>query len=319
MSEILRVEGLTKDYPLPAGLWRRRARVRALDGVSFTLSRGETLGIVGESGCGKSTLGKAVVRLLDPTAGRVLFEGRDLTALRGRALRAERRHIQMVFQDPYSALNPRMRVGDALAEPFIIHRLAGRRERPQRVRALLADVGLPADAAQRYPHEFSGGQRQRIVIARALALSPALVVADEPVSALDVSVQAQIVNLMRDLQARLGLTYLFIAHDLRVVHHMSDRIAVMYLGRMVELARSAEVYRQPLHPYTRMLLAAVPMVEPARRRERLPVLGEVPDPSAPPPGCAFHPRCPIAVGRCSEEVPELREAAPGHFVACHLA
>jgi peptide/nickel transport system ATP-binding protein len=320
MSEILRVEGLTKHYGAGRGLFARlRPPVRALTDVSFQVARGETLGIVGESGCGKSTLGKAILRLVEPTAGGVRFEGRDLLAMRGSALRAERRHLQMIFQDPYAALNPRMRVGDAIAEPFAIHRIAGRRERPARVAALLNQVGLPADAGERYPHEFSGGQRQRIVVARALAVGPSLIVADEPVSALDVSVQAQILNLLRDLQERLSLTYLFIAHDLRIVECMSDRVAVMYLGRVVELAPAGDLYRRPAHPYTRALLSAVPVPDPARSRSRLPVLGEVPDPAAPPSGCAFHPRCPEAVDRCRSERPDLREVAPGHTVACHLA
>jgi oligopeptide/dipeptide ABC transporter ATP-binding protein len=318
MSEILRVEGLTKHYPGVRGFFRRRP-IRALEEVSFAVARGETLGIVGESGCGKSTLGKAIVRLIEPTGGRVYFEGRELTALGGRALRAERRHFQMVFQDPYSALNPRMRVGTALAEPLAIHRLAKGRERQERVRELLLGVGLPEDSALRYPHEFSGGQRQRIVIARALAVKPSLIVADEPVSALDVSVQAQILNLLRDLQERFALTYLFIAHDLRLVEYMSDRVAVMYLGRVVELAGSQDLYQHPLHPYTRALLAAVPVPDPERKRNRLTVAGEVPDPSAPPPGCAFHPRCPLALERCRRERPDLREVAPAHWAACHLA
>jgi oligopeptide/dipeptide ABC transporter ATP-binding protein len=318
MSEILRVEGLTKHFPGVRGFLRRQP-IRALEDVSFAVRRGETLGIVGESGCGKSTLGKTIVRLIEPTSGRVYFEGRDLTAIRGRALRAERRHFQMVFQDPYSALNPRMKVGAALSEPIAIHRLARGREREERVRELLRAVGLPEDSARRYPHEFSGGQRQRIVIARALAVRPSLIVADEPVSALDVSVQAQILNLLRDLQERFGLTYLFIAHDLRLVEYMSDRVAVMYLGRLVELAGSQDLYQHPLHPYARALLAAVPVADPGRKRLRLTVAGEVPDPSQPPPGCAFHPRCPIAVERCREERPIFREVGPAHWVACHLA
>jgi oligopeptide/dipeptide ABC transporter ATP-binding protein len=315
------VRDLTKHYGSSRGLWGARTRViRALDGVSFGVARGETLGIVGESGCGKSTLGKTLLRLIEPTRGAAFFEGRDLMSLRAGALRAERRHLQMVFQDPYSSLNPRMRVRDALAEPMLIHGIgASRAERFERVRALLADVGLPHDAAERYPHEFSGGQRQRIVIARALAAGPAFVVADEPVSALDVSVQAQVLNLLRDLQERRSLTYLFIAHDLRIVRHMSNRVAVMYLGRIVEMAGVDAIYLRPAHPYTRALLAAAPVADPSKRRASLPVVGEVPDPAAPPTGCAFHPRCPIAEDRCKSESPILREVEPGHEVACHLA
>lgn len=318
---LLRVDALTKRYPLGGGLFGRRTRrqVHALEDVSFDVFPGETLGIVGESGCGKSTLGKTLLRLQEPTAGRVYFEGRELTALSPRAMRAERRHLQMVFQDPYSSLNPRLRVGDALAEPLVIHSVGGdRAARSSRVRELLGQVGLPAEAADRYPHEFSGGQRQRIVIARALAAGPRLVVADEPVSALDVSVQAQVLNLMRDLQAQYALTYLFIAHDLRIVQYMSARVAVMYLGRVVELAGADELYARPAHPYTQFLLSAVPVPDPSRARARLPVLGEVPDPASPPPGCAFHPRCPLVEPRCRTEAPTLREIAPGHTVSCHV-
>jgi oligopeptide/dipeptide ABC transporter ATP-binding protein len=314
MSALLTVTGLTKHYGSGRGLLaRRRPPVRALEDVSLSVARGEILGVVGESGCGT-----AIVRLLEPTSGRIELAGRDLTAMKGRALRAERRHFQMVFQDPYSALNPRMRVGTAIEEPLVIHRLGGRAERAARVRELCAQVGLSADAPERYPHEFSGGQRQRIVIARALAVRPSLVVADEPVSALDVSVQAQVLNLLRDLRERLALTYVFISHDLRVVEYMSDRVAVMYLGRVVELATVESLYRAPLHPYTRALLAAVPVPDPETRRPRLQVLGEVPDPAAPPPGCPFHPRCPEALPRCRVERPPLRDVAPDHRVACHL-
>ena len=316
------MEALTKRYPLGGGLFGRKHRreVHALEDVSFDVFRGETLGIVGESGCGKSTLGKTLLRLQEPTSGRVFFEGRELTALSARAMRAERRHLQMVFQDPYSSLNPRLRIGDALLEPLIIHDIgSGRAERAARVRELLGQVGLPAEAAERYPHEFSGGQRQRIVIARALAAGPRIVVADEPVSALDVSVQAQVLNLMRDLQEQYSLTYLFIAHDLRIVQYMSARVAVMYLGRIVELAGADELYARPAHPYTRLLLSAVPVPDPSKTRTRLPILGEVPDPASPPTGCAFHPRCAIAEARCRSEAPALREVAPGHLAACHLA
>ena len=317
VASLLRVRDLRKEFAVGGGLGRRPATVRAVDGVSFDLAAGETLGIVGESGCGKTTLGRLVLRLIEPTAGNVLFEGEDLLALDAAALRQRRRAMQLVFQDPMGALDPRQRVGDIVGEGLTIHRLAAGAEREERVVALLGRVGLPAEAADRYPHQFSGGQRQRIGIARALALEPRLIVADEPVSALDVSVQAQIVNLLQDLQTALGIAYLFIAHDLRVVEHVARRVAIMYLGRIVELADTATLYATPRHPYTRALLSAVPTTEPTRRRERIVLSGEPPSPLTPPSGCPFHPRCAHAEARCHTEPPALLGPAD-HRVACHV-
>jgi len=315
---LLEVKDLKVHYPARPD-WRGRPQswVRAVDGVSLAVEAGETLGLVGESGCGKSTLGRAIVRLETPTAGSIRFEGVDLAGLDGAALRRARRGLQMIFQDPYGSLDPRWTVGQAIAEAIDIHgMIPDRAMRRERVGGLLADVGLEAAAADRYPHEFSGGQRQRIGIARALAVEPRLIVCDEPVSALDVSVQAQVVNLLQSLQRSRGLAYLFIAHDLAVVEHLSHRVAVMYLGRLMELGPSRDVCGKPLHPYTRALLSAVP--EPGvRRRERVILKGDVPSPLQPPSGCPFHPRCPVAVARCRSEVPEFREVAPGRSVACH--
>ncbi len=320
---LLEVRDLAVHFPVrrPTLLGGQRLVVRAVDGVSFHLDRGETLGLVGESGCGKSTTARAIAGLYRPTAGRIVFAGQDLTALAPDAMRALRRRLQIVFQDPFSSLNPRITVGAIVGEPLVIHGIGGRAERAERVAALLELVGLQREHLARYPHEFSGGQRQRIAIARALATSPDLLVLDEPVSALDVSVQAQILRLLADLQQRLGLTYLLIAHDLAVVGQMCQRVAVMYLGQIVEMSARDDLYRRPLHPYTRALLAAAPVPDPVRerRRPRLVLAGEVPSPLRPPTGCRFHPRCPLAVDRCRVEPPALRELAPGHVVACHLA
>jgi oligopeptide/dipeptide ABC transporter ATP-binding protein len=322
-TPLVEVRDLQKLYPLGGGLLSRaRGWVRAVDGVSLTIQPGETLGLVGESGCGKSTLGRLMLRLIEPTAGDVLFDGTSLLRLPPPELRALRRRMQIVFQDPYGSLNPRMRVDAIVGEGLAIHRLGTRAEQRARVRELLALVGLPLDAAERYPHEFSGGQRQRIGIARALALDPRFIVADEAVSALDVSVQAQILNLLQDLRGRLGLTMLFIAHDLRVVEHLCDRVAIMYLGRIVEIAPRAEIYRNARHPYTRALLSAVPVPDPRQRSERMAqrmvMRGEVPSPVEPPSGCAFHPRCPHALEVCRRATPALESGRRGHSVACHV-
>ncbi len=296
--------------------------VRAVEEVSLQIEKGETVGLVGESGCGKSTLGRTVLRLYEPTAGSILFDGVDLTRLSQRALRPMRRNMQMIFQDPYASLNPRMSVGAAIAEPLEIHELENTREaREARVQELLARVGLRGDAAKRYPHEFSGGQRQRIGIARALACKPQFIVCDEPISALDVSIQAQIVNLLEDLQTADSLTYLFISHDLKIVQHICDRVAVMYLGRIVELAEAKALYRTPKHPYTQALLSAVPRIDPKTRRDRIILQGDVPSPLAPPPGCPFHPRCPVKdkPQACFKELPRLRVLSNGSQAACHVA
>jgi oligopeptide transport system ATP-binding protein len=308
--------------PFRRALTRMPAQVRAVDGVSLAIAPGETLGLVGESGCGKSTLGRTVLRLLEPTGGKIVYDGKDLTALPAGELRPYRRHLQMIFQDPYASLNPRMTVGATLAEPLEIHGLARTRsEKDARVAELLGKVGLRPDASRRYPHEFSGGQRQRIGIARALAVRPRFIVADEPISALDVSIQAQIVNLLQDLQKAENLTYLFISHDLKVVQHIADRVAVMYLGKVVELADAASLYKQPLHPYTKALLSAVPLPDPKRARTRILLEGDVPSPVKPPAGCPFHPRCPVKdkPQACFDTPPALLQIRPGHFAACHVA
>ena len=320
MNPLLEVRNLAKHYPVRRGIFITTSHtVRAVDGVSFSLQKGETLALVGESGCGKTTTGRCVLRLIEPTSGEVRFLDQDLLRLNRAEMRAIRRHMQMIFQDPFASLNPRMTVSAIVEEPLIIHRIGSRKERAERVAALLQRVGLDPAYRKRYPHEFSGGQRQRIGIARSLALDPQLIVADEPVSALDVSVQAQIINLLKDLQETLKLTFLFIAHDLSLVQHFSDRVGVMYLGRMVELAPAMELFRQPLHPYTRVLLASAPIPDPAARKKREPLKGDLPSVLQAPSGCRFHPRCPIAEARCKSEDPPLRELSPGHWAACHLA
>jgi oligopeptide/dipeptide ABC transporter ATP-binding protein len=319
---VLEVDGLFKEFPIRSGLLQRETgRVRAVQDVSFSIGRGETLALVGESGCGKTTVSRCILRALPPTKGAIRFSPEpgksiDMAPLSRRALRPLRRHIQMIFQDPYASLNPRMMVGDIIAEPLLVNGMPAA-QRSARVRELLDLVGLPAAARTRFPHAFSGGQRQRIGIARALALDPTLVVADEPVSALDVSVQAQIINLLLDLQDRLHLSMLFVAHDLGVVRHVSDRVAVMYVGRIVETAPTTALYTAPRHPYTEALLAAVPKADPALRDQTSAPRGEIADPANPPPGCAFHPRCPYAVERCRTELPALQEIAPAHWSACH--
>ena len=321
---LVELEHLKVYFPIKSGLLldRHIGDIRAVDDVSLTIHRGETVGLVGESGCGKSTVGRTILRLYKPTSGRVIFDGRDISDLGEGELRPLRRRMQMIFQDPFASLNPRHSVGRIVGEPLRTHGLADRRTAARRVRELLQIVGLPADAATRYPHEFSGGQRQRIGLARALALNPDFVVADEPVSALDVSIQAQIINLFEQLQEEFELTYLFIAHDLAVVRHISDRIAVMYLGTIVEVSTAAELYDNPLHPYTISLLSAVPIPDPVveRRREAILLAGDLPSPAAPPPACRFHTRCPyVQPTRCRDEVPPLRKLAMGHEAACHWA
>jgi len=322
-NRLLEVENLKMYFPVTSGVFiqRKIADVRAVDDLTFHVERQETLGLVGESGCGKSTTGRAILQLLRPTDGSVKFEGEELTELKGGTLRRFRRKMQMIFQDPFSSLNPRMSVAQIVGEPMAIHGLYKGRERRDRIEYIMNAVGLNPLFAKRYPHEFSGGQRQRIGIARALAVEPDFIVADEPVSALDVSIQAQIINLMEDLQTEFNLTYLFIAHDLAVVRHISDRVAVMYLGKMMELSGSNELYEMPIHPYTQALLSAVPITDPEleRSRERIVLEGDVPSPLRPPPGCVFNTRCPIAEDICSQEVPEWREVVPEHWVACHLA
>ena len=316
---VLEVTGLKKHFPVKKGILRRTVgQVLAVDGVSFAIDPAETLGLVGESGCGKTTVGRTVLRLIEPTEGTIRLEGHDITRLGKNEMRPHRRQMQIIFQDPFSSLNPRMRAGDIVAEPLKVHGEANRDVRRERVAALFDRVGLRAAQMDAFPHQFSGGQRQRIGVARALALNPRLIVADEPVSALDVSIQAQVINLLMDLQRELRLSYLFISHNLAVVEHISHRVAVMYLGRLVEYADKTTLFTRPLHPYTEALLAAVPVPDPATRREKIVVQGDVPSPLRPPPGCHFHTRCRYAEARCRTEVPALREIEPGHFAACHL-
>ena len=319
---LLRVENLVMHFPIKRGVFQRTVgHVHAVDGVSFDIRRGETLGLVGESGCGKSTTGRTILQLYRPTAGNVFFGDQDLTKLKGEELRMLRRKMQMIFQDPYASLNPRMTVEEIVGEPLIVHNLARGREVREKVKDLLGLVGLNPAYVDRYPHEFSGGQRQRIGVARALSLNPDLIVCDEPISALDVSIQAQVVNLLEDLQGQFNLTYLFIAHDLSMVRHISDRVAVMYLGVIVELAARKDLYEHPLHPYAQALLSAVPIPDPVveETRQRIILTGDVPSPVNPPSGCRFRTRCPIATEICAEQKPEWRELLPDHFVACHHA
>ncbi|MDN4075248.1 ABC transporter ATP-binding protein [Fictibacillus terranigra] len=316
---LVKVENLKKHFPIRGGVFGKTVgEVKAVDGVSFTIQKGETLGLVGESGCGKSTTGRMLLRLLEPSDGKVYFEGQDVTKLSPNEMRKMRREMQMVFQDPFASLNPRHTVEKILEEPLIVHGVKDSKERKKRVKELLEVVGLSSYHAKRYPHQFSGGQRQRIGIARALAVNPKLIIADEPVSALDVSIQSQVLNLLQDLQEEFGLTYLFIAHDLGVVRHISDRVGVMYLGRIVELSDSEQLYDNPLHPYTQALLSAVPVPDVEVTKERIILKGDVPSPSNPPKGCAFHTRCPQAMDVCAAERPVFKEAEKGHYVACHL-
>ncbi len=318
-SPVLEVKDLKKHFPVKKGVLRRTVgHVYAVDGVSFTVGEGETLGLVGESGCGKSTAGRAVLRLIEPTSGTVRMMGKDITRLSRKELRPYRQQMQIVFQDPFSSLNPRMTAGEIVGEPLLVHGVGSRRERHERVAALFERVGLRAAQMANYPHQFSGGQRQRIGIARALALGPKLIVGDEPVSALDVSIQAQVINLLQDLQRERRLSYLFISHNLAVVEHISHRIAVMYLGRIVEYADTRSIFTRPQHPYTEALMSAVPVPDPSVRRQKKVVQGDVPSPVNPPSGCHFHTRCPYAVAHCRTEAPLLREIAPGHHVSCHL-
>ena len=318
---ILDVRDLKMHFPVTSGIILQRtvAQIKAVDGITFQVKRGETFGLVGESGCGKTTTGRCILQLYKPTAGQIFFDGEELSTLSNRQMRAKRREMQVIFQDPYSSLNPRMTAGNIIGEPLIVHGLvANKTEYRERVGELLQNVGLNPYMADRFPHEFSGGQRQRIGVARALSVSPKFIVADEPVSALDVSIQAQIINLLEELQEQFGLTFLFIAHDLSVVRHISDRVGVMYLGHLVELADRNEIYVNPLHPYTKALLSAVPIPDPVldSQRERVLLTGEVPSPLNPPPGCVFHPRCPIAIDDCNQNTPELREVEPNHWASC---
>ncbi|MFC3783254.1 ABC transporter ATP-binding protein [Bacillus chungangensis] len=318
-KQLLDVQNLKTYYPVKGGFLRRKvAEVKAVDNISFTIKSGETFGLVGESGCGKSTVGRTILRLLQPTAGKIFFNGKDITHIRGRTLRRERKNFQMVFQDPYASLNPKQMVGDIISEPLRNYTGKRMKQLKTEVMELLTKVGLPKDAYYKYAHEFSGGQRQRIGIARSLALKPKLIIADEPVSALDVSVQSQVLNLLKELQHEFGLTYLFIAHDLSVVKHMSDRIGVMYLGNIVELADKKNLYRNPLHPYTQALISAIPEPDPRKKKERIVLEGDVPNPVHPPSGCPFHTRCPVAEEKCQQVKPILKEVKQGHQVACIL-
>ncbi|HNV35178.1 MAG TPA: ABC transporter ATP-binding protein [Bacillota bacterium] len=319
-TPLLKVENLVKHFPITRGVLRKRqvAAVRAVDGISFYVNKGETLGLVGESGCGKSTTGKVIIRLEEPTSGKAYYDGKDIFALSRERMREIRRELQMVFQDPYASLNPRMQVGEIIAEPLIVHNLASGKAREDRVVELLETVGLNATHARRYPHEFSGGQRQRIGVARALAVNPQMIICDEPVSALDVSIQAQVINLLQDLQRKMGLTYLFIAHDLSVVKHISNRIAVMYLGKIVEMSSKDDLFANPMHPYTEALLSAIPVPDPDYAKNRIILEGDVPSPISPPSGCRFHTRCRYVMDICKVEEPEFVDLGGAHYCACHL-
>jgi oligopeptide/dipeptide ABC transporter ATP-binding protein len=318
--ELVVVKDLVKYFPVRAGVLQRvKAHVQAVDKISFTVREGETLGLVGESGCGKTTVGRSILRLIEPTSGSVFINGEDVMQMRAQSLKAARRNMQIIFQDPYASLNPRLPIGESVMEGLHIHNVGHPKERWEIALTMLKKVGLEDYHARRYPHEFSGGQRQRIGIARALALQPKFIVCDEPVSALDVSIQSQVLNILKDLQNEFGLTYLFIAHNMSVVEHISDRVAVMYLGKMVELADREELFRKPLHPYTQALLSAIPIPDPTLKRERIILKGDVPSPLNPPKGCRFHPRCPWAIDICSQQEPEFKELLPGHFVACWVA